>query len=165
MAPPKTDKESEKESQQLKKLLSLARKGPINFGISLGKKKPEELAFLAHRTKNPKSLRKKAREETGNSKGAHGEMTVDGKNLLFVCEDSPPGPIVKAMRIFLKELKVPLRPEFVLPGEEPGAAKAAPAEDADGEEAAPRRAPAATSEAEPASDGAFGGAANLVKVC
>ncbi|MEE8500625.1 MAG: hypothetical protein V3S27_08620 [Kiloniellales bacterium] len=41
-----------------------------------------------------------------------------------------------------------------MPGEEAGAAKAAPADGADGEEAAPRRAPAATSEAEPASDGA-----------
>ncbi len=150
MAPPKTDKEIEKEAQHLKKMLSLARKGSINFGIALGKKKPEDLAFFAHQTKNPKSLRKKAREETKNSKGAHGEMTVDGKNLVFVCEDSPPGPIVKAMRIFLRELKVPLRAEFLLPDE---TVVSAEDREPEAEDAAPRRAPAATSEAVPASNG------------
>ncbi len=150
MAPPKTDKEREKDAQHLKKMITMARKGPIKFGIALGKKKPEDLAFLAHQTKNPKSLRKQAREETGNSKGTHGKMTVDGKDLVFICQDSPPGPILKAMRIFLRDLKVPLRAEFRLPDEAAGPAKAAPAETA--EEAAARRAPAA-SEAEPASDG------------
>ncbi len=116
MAPPKTDKEKEKEIQHLKKMLKMARKNPINFGIALGKG-DESLSFFAHQARAPKSLRKKAREETGNSKGVHGEMTVDGKNLVFLCEDSPPGPMVKAMRLFLKELKLPLRAEFVLPDE------------------------------------------------
>ncbi len=171
MAPAKTDKEREKDAQHLKRMLTMARKGPINFGIALGKAN-ENLAFLAHQRKNPKSLRKQAREETGNSKGAHGEMTVDGKDLVFVCQDTPPGPLVKAMRLFLKDLKVPLRAEFRVPDEAAGPAKAAPADAADaadgarGAEAAPaeaapaeaaddaaaRRAPAAR-EAEPASDG------------
>ena len=89
MAPPKTDKDKEKEIQHLKKMLKMARKSPINFGIALGKG-DESLSFFAHQARDPKSLRKKAREETSNSKGAHGEMTVDGKNLVFVCQDSLP---------------------------------------------------------------------------
>ena len=132
MVQPKTDKEKEKDAQHLKKMLKMARKGPINFGIALGKD-DESLAFLAHQARNPKSLRKKAREETGNSKGAHGEMTVDGKDLVFVCQDSPPGPIVKAMRLFLKDLKVPLRAEFRTPEE---AAVSAEDREAEAEEAA-----------------------------
>lgn len=148
MAPPKTDKDKEKDAQHLKKMLKMARKRPINFGISLGKG-DESLAFLSHQARDPKSLRKKAREETGNSKGAHGEMTVDGKNLVFACQDSPPGPIVKAMRLFLKDLKVPLRAEFLGPDEAPGSARAASADGAedadgaDGAEAAPAEADSA----------------------
>lgn len=148
MAPPKTDQEKEKDIQHLKKMLSMARKGPINFGIALGSEKPEDLAFLAHQRKDPKSLRKHARTETGNSKGAHGEMTVDGKKLLFICRDSPPGPLTKAMKLFLRGLKVPLSPEFRVPDEAAAPAKAAEA----AEEAAADATPAA-SEAAPASDG------------
>ena len=152
MAPPKTDKEKEKETQHLKRMLAMARKVPIHFGIALGKEKPEDLAFLAHQRRNPKSLRKQARAETGNSKGAHGEMTVDGKNLVFICQDSPTGPLTKAMRIFLRDLKVPLRAEFRLPDEAAGPAGAAPADGvpADGADDA---APAETAPADGA-DGA-----------
>lgn len=152
MAPPKTDKEKEKEKdiQHLKKMLAMARRAPINFGIALGKEKPEDLAFIAHQRKDPKSLRKQARAETGNSKGAHGEMTLDGKQLLFICQDSPPGPLTKAMKLFLRGLKVPLSPEFRVPDEAAAPAKAAPAEAA--EEAAADATPAA-SEAAPASGG------------
>ena len=156
MPSPKADKEKEKDIQHLKKMLSMARKAPINFGIALGSEKPEDLAFLAHQRKDPKSLRKHARTETGNSKGAHGEMTVDGKKLLFICQDSPPGPLTKAMKLFLRGLKVPLSPEFRVPDEAVAPAKAAsaaPAEAAEAAEEAAADATPAAREAAPASDG------------
>ena len=147
----------EEDIQHLKKMLAMARKTPINFGIALGKEKSEDLAFLAHQSRDPKSLRNKARAETGNSKGAHGEMTVDRKKLLFICRDSPPGPLKKAMKLFLGGLKVPLSPEFRLPDKAAGPAKGAPAEAAEAAEGA--AAGRAAGEAAPESDGAEAGAA------
>lgn len=90
----------------LKKMIKLAKKGPISFGFNPGKS--EEDAYCGmHRTKPPAQIGKEAKSEGDGSKFAFGLAEVEGKEIRLTCERQMPG-LAKRFKKFLKFNKVML---------------------------------------------------------
>lgn len=102
------------EARELKEFIAKARKRPVNFAIALGQGKGDP-AFILHLKKNPKVLRKLAKAETKNAKGAHGEMTVDSQDVVLACQNDPPSVLLKIMKRYFKDRRLPYRPVIKLP--------------------------------------------------
>ena len=124
--------------KQIKTMIKLAQTRPIPFGISFDKGE-KDLAFVTHKSKNPKSLYKDAKDASGGKNGALGEMTVEGNEIIFACIKNPKGNCRKYVKKFLsggnilKKVISKKIPDFRFEESEAAAPdKAAPAEDADG---------------------------------
>jgi len=99
---------TEEEITELKAMFPVARKGPVSFGLCLGKK-PETTALYIHRKKAPEILGRQAKKASDSSKLAFGTVTVKGKKLLLQCEGDVPGGLAKKTKEFLNFLKTPMK--------------------------------------------------------
>jgi hypothetical protein len=66
----------------LKKILGVAKKGPLAFGFNPGKTEAETF-FGMHRIKAPKVLGKAAKDEGSGKKFSFGTARVEGKTIFF----------------------------------------------------------------------------------
>ncbi len=111
----KVDKK--KEAQELKVLMAKARdpSATVSFGVSLGKGK-EELAFMAHRKKASKVLRKEAKAKTGSNKCTMGRLKLDGKVLTLDCLEEPPSKLKRLLKLYFKDRNLPYKVAIALNG-------------------------------------------------
>lgn len=101
---PMTDEDIE----EMKSLIAVARKRPLQFGICLGKK-PETTVFIMHRLKDGEILGRRAKKEGETAKIAYGEVNAKGKKLMLSCVGDPPPGIAKRLRLFLKGHDLPMK--------------------------------------------------------
>lgn len=103
--------EVKQQSEDLGKKISDLRKKQHFFAMLIGK---EGLAFSIDRKKSSDILWRKAKQESGGSKGAKGTATVNGKVLELNCDDpdSVPGSLLKLARKHFQDLGQPIRITF-----------------------------------------------------
>lgn len=94
------------EGPELKKMVKLARKGPIPFAFNPGKSDPEHHLAM-HRKRPPGVLAKSAKKEGAGMKVAFGTCEVKQKVMELTCEKSVPA-MAKKLKKFLKTNKVSL---------------------------------------------------------
>lgn len=99
---------SEADLEELKSLLGVAKKRPLNFGLCMGKK-PEDTVFLLHRMKGAEILGRQAKKDGDTPKVAFGVIEVKGKKALLTCEGDVPAGIAKATKKFLTGNKMALK--------------------------------------------------------
>jgi len=86
--------------EEMRGLISVARKRPLQFGLCLGKQ-PEGTVFVLHRMKDAEVLKRQAKKEGDSPRLACGEVTVKGKKMMLQCRDDIPAGIAKKLRQFL----------------------------------------------------------------
>lgn len=92
----KLDKNALKEQgEELKAHLAMAKKRTLNFAILQGK---EGLVVVANPKGNPGLCRKEAKTNGGGPKGIMGQMRAEGKTVIFVVDEEPPGNFPKLIR-------------------------------------------------------------------
>ncbi len=92
------------EGGELKKLILLGKKKPLNFGFCPGNKDAEH-TFAIHRKMKPKMLGEAARKEGVGKKLAYGTFTVKGKVLFLTCMREIP-TMAKLVKKYLKTQKL-----------------------------------------------------------
>lgn len=85
--------------EDLKSMLAFARKGPVGFGLCLGKK-PGNTVLIMHRKKAPEMLQRLAKKEGETAKTACGEIEVTGKKVNLRCFEDPPAGLLKTLKSF-----------------------------------------------------------------
>lgn len=101
-----------KEGEALKVIVAQARKKTLNFALLQGK---DGMVLETHLKKNPEMLRKSAKKRGGGPKAALGQLRVEGKTMVFLVTEAPPGPFVKLTRQFLMARGLPMQVVFKLP--------------------------------------------------
>ena len=135
---------SEDEIADLKALITVARKMPVNVGLCLGKK-PADSVVKIDRKRAPEALMREAKKAGETSKVAAGTLSIEGRNGVFHCVTAPPSGLGKALRGFFKSIGLNFELEVIKPD---GQAEEEGAED----EAAPTETPTEThAETPPAS--------------
>ncbi len=102
---------------ELKVQIGNARKGPVNFGLALGKK-AEDTALIMHKIKAADVLYRQARKAEGVdiSKSCSGTVTVDGSVITFACDIDPPSGMKKKCKEFLSSNKLTMSVKILAPG-------------------------------------------------
>ena len=91
-------------SLDLKQVMQRAKKEPLNFGLSIPKKKDQPPVLVVQKNKAAKQLAKAAKTESGNSRGICGMLKVNKKELELTCEEGrPTNAMAKRLRLQLKE--------------------------------------------------------------
>ncbi len=86
--------------EEVKALLAVARKRPVNFGLCLGSD-PEDTVLVLHRMKSPEILARQAKKEGSTNKIALGVVDVQGKVAHLSCAEEPPAGTAKRLKKFL----------------------------------------------------------------
>ena len=94
------------EGGELKRMLKLAKEGPIAFGFNPGKSEDDAYCGM-HRNKPPATIGKEAKESGDGSKFAFGTAEVVGKECRLTCLKELPG-LAKRFKKYLKTQKVML---------------------------------------------------------
>lgn len=96
--------------EEMKSLIGVARKRPLNFGLCIGKQ-PEGTVLEMHRVKNPETLGLLAKKSGETGKIAVGTLAVKGKIVTLSCAEDPPAGLAKRTKQFLKffDLKMNVR--------------------------------------------------------
>jgi hypothetical protein len=94
------------EGSELKKMVKLAKKGPISFAFNPGKSDDEGYCGM-HRNKPPAMLGKEAKDEGEGGKFTFGTAQVQGKEIRLTCLRELPG-LAKRFKKYLKTQKVML---------------------------------------------------------
>jgi hypothetical protein len=94
--------------EEMKSLIAVARKRPVNFAICMGKK-PEDTIFMLHRMKAPDVLARLAKKEGDTAKIAFGEANATGKKLMLTCAEDIPAGIAKRTKTFLRLVEMPMK--------------------------------------------------------
>ncbi len=87
----------------IKAMIAVSRKRPVNFGLCLGKK-PEGLVIQFDRKKAADFLAKRVRKEGETNKIAFGTAETDGKVLSLTLEDKVPSGLVRHGKGFFKSI-------------------------------------------------------------
>ena len=110
----------------LKSLIAAARRGPLAFGVCMGKK-PEETVMLLHRTKSAEVLGKSAKKQGETAKVAFGEIEVSGKKASLTCHEDPPPGIARSLKLFFsKTVEMPLKVILLSASSSPSLSRTAP---------------------------------------
>lgn len=112
----KNSADLKKEADKIKEILATARKKPMNFALLIGKDSPVLEADLR---KPAASLRRLAKANGGGTKGATGQMSLNGKIIEFQCDsDDVPKSLGKLAKKYFSDLGLPFRCELILPSGE-----------------------------------------------
>ncbi|QYK41127.1 MAG: hypothetical protein KF887_17365 [Paracoccaceae bacterium] len=96
---------------ELKKMIKVAKKGPISFGFNPAK--DDEASYCGmHRTKPPATIGKEAKEEGEGPKFTFGTAEVSGKLITLTVLREMPG-LAKKFKRFLKSHKVMLNVQIL----------------------------------------------------
>ena len=87
----------------IKAMIAVSRKRPVNFGLCLGKK-PEGLLIQFDRKKAPSFLAKRVKKEGETNKIAFGTAETDGKVLSLTLEDKSPSGLVRHGKGYFKSI-------------------------------------------------------------
>lgn len=93
---------TEKDIDELKAMLPVARKGAVNFGLAIPGKKGNE-ALILHRRMAPDLLERRAKQMGGAGVIVSGTLTLSGKEITLDVTDKPKGPVCKRLKLFLKD--------------------------------------------------------------
>lgn len=99
---------SPEDLEEMKSLIAVARKRPLNFAICMGKK-PEDTVFMLHRMKAPDVLARLAKKEGDTAKVAFGEVNAKGKKIMLTCHEDIPAGIAKRTKLFLRSVDMPMK--------------------------------------------------------
>jgi hypothetical protein len=99
---------TDEDLDELKSLIAVARKRPVNFAVCLGKK-PETTVIKMHRIKDGAILARAAKKEGDTAKITFGEVNVKGKNMTLTCASDIPAGTAKRMKMFLKSIDTPMK--------------------------------------------------------
>lgn len=99
---------SAEDLDELRALLAVAKKRPMNFAICMGKK-PEDTIFVLHRMKAPEILGRQAKKDGDTPKVTFGVVEVKGKKALLTCQSDIPAGIAKATKKFLTVNKMAMK--------------------------------------------------------
>lgn len=94
------------ESEELKKLMKVAKSRSLSFAFATAAEEEHDL-FAIHRKKAPDRLGKKARKETGGAKVAFGTFAVAGKVMSVTCLRLMPA-LDKRLKRYLRARKLSL---------------------------------------------------------
>lgn len=95
----------------LKKMLGIAKNGPINFGFSPGKSDATSVLCM-HRTKSAKALGTAAKDDSNGTMFSYGTAEVIGKTLRLTCERLGIPKLATKVKRFLKSQKASLNVEI-----------------------------------------------------
>lgn len=116
MAAKKSAAELKEEGAALGQQIAIARKRPVNFALLMGK---EGLVLETDLRKAPDILWRTAKKVSGGSKGAKGQMTVNGKVITLTCgDDDAPAHLPKLAVKFLRDRGQPYKVRMVTPSGE-----------------------------------------------
>ena len=109
-----------KELDEFKRLLAASKQKAFPFALCLGKKGPEDTAFLISKVLKADKLLLQARAYKGvdPAKRASGMVTSTGALVTLDCLDKPPSQCAKKVREYLKSLGYNLKVELKLNGED-----------------------------------------------
>ncbi|MFK7838189.1 MAG: hypothetical protein AB8B60_18410 [Sulfitobacter sp.] len=93
-------------ADDIKAMLSLARKRELHFAICLGKK-PEGSLLLIDKIKAPEALARKAKKLGETNKVAFGVIAAEGKQVNLTCHDKPPSGLALKTKKFLASINIP----------------------------------------------------------
>lgn len=93
---------TEKDLDELKAMLPVARKGPVNFGLAIPGKKGNE-ALILHRRMAPDLLERRAKQMGGAGVIVSGTLVLSGKEITLDVAEKPKGPVCKRLKLFLKD--------------------------------------------------------------
>ncbi|MCW1919917.1 hypothetical protein NX862_14245 [Rhodobacter sp. KR11] len=105
---------SEDEIADLKALITVARKMPVNVGLCLGKK-PADSIVKIDRKRAPEALMREAKKEGETAKVAAGTLTIEGRSGVFHCVTAPPSGLGKSLRAFFKAIGINFDLEIIKP--------------------------------------------------
>lgn len=137
---------SEDDVKELRKLVALSRRQPVNFGFCLGKKAPEDVLLL-HKIKSPKMLGRAAKEAGTSPKILFGTFATDEKIVTLTSEVPPITGVARRIRLLLRQAKLNLTIRLLGPDGEVAE------EDRDEEDEGGGAESGATPEETPAEDG------------
>lgn len=93
--------------KDLKMMIAVAKRKPINIGICVGLS-PEQTVVKLHRSRPPLSLERDAKSEGETPKAACGTIEVSGKDVKFTCEGLPPAGIARQLKMYFKSIGISL---------------------------------------------------------
>lgn len=99
---------SPEQIKDIKAMIAVARRSPVNMGFCLGRT-PEEAQVLLSRTRNPAALGRAARAEGETARVATGTLSVEGRAARFTCDKRPPTGLQKQMKGFFRSIGLPLQ--------------------------------------------------------
>lgn len=91
--------------KDLKAMIALAKRKPVNIGICLGLS-PEQTVVKLHRSRPPPSLERDAKSEGATPKAACGAIEISGKDVKFTCEGLPPPGIARQLKMYFKTIGI-----------------------------------------------------------
>lgn len=112
-------------------MVAVAKKGPINMAVCLGKK-PENTVVVLDKRRKPDALAREAKAAGETTKIAAGIFSVDGKKAKLTCIDKPPSSLGKQLKLFFTAIGQPLTFEVINPD-----GSIAPEDEGDGQSTAP----------------------------
>lgn len=109
---------SKEDIVELKAMVALAKKGPINIGFCLGKK-PATAVVVMDRKRAPEILAREAKAAGETAKTVGGIIQIDGTDATIRCEIKPPGDLAKQVKGFFAAIGVKLTVAVVMPDGKP----------------------------------------------
>lgn len=108
--------EIEAQKTKMKDIVAAARKKPQNFAMLIAE---DGIVIETDLRKPTSALRRIAKKNGGGSKGAVGQISVEGAVIKLACEsDDIPGTLVKQAKAYFSKLGLTYRFEIVLPADE-----------------------------------------------
>jgi hypothetical protein len=98
---------SDEDIQELKALILVAKRKPVNIGVCIGAT-PEETVVKMHRSRSPASLKREAKGEGETTKAACGTIEVTGREAKLVCEGLPPSGIGRKLKLYFRTIGINL---------------------------------------------------------
>lgn len=89
--------------KDIKAMIAVAKKGPVNIGICIGKT-PEGTIIKMDRKRAPGMLAKQAKAEGETPKLIAGRIEIDGKDATITCIEEPPGSMAKTLKAAFKDI-------------------------------------------------------------
>jgi hypothetical protein len=103
---------SEDDIKEIRAMVAVAKRGPVNIGICLGKS-PEGTIIKMDRRRNPDMLAKLAKADGETNRTIAGQIEISGTDATITCEKAPPSSFAKLIRSAFKDIaQVTLKVSF-----------------------------------------------------
>lgn len=99
---------SEDQIKDIKSMISVAKRGPVNIGVCLGRT-PEDTVVVMHRSRSPAALERDAKAQGETSKACGGTLQIEGRDARMTCDGTPPAALGRQLKMFLKSIGLSLK--------------------------------------------------------